>query len=449
MTNTHLYRQHLETLDRYLADALERAAQKGLKLDGVVFHAGRSAYYHQDDQEIPFHSLPHFLRWVPLPGPEHVVLARPGKKPVVVWVAPKDYWYEATSLTPSYWQEAVDLHEVAGFSEISGILGSLPKTAFVGQSSVAAEQLGISRERVEPEPLMRPLDWYRAYKTPHEVALLEIACQRAAEGHRVARKAFEAGANERQIHWAFLEASGMLENELPFETIVALDEKSATLHYQKKRMEIPTPKSVFIMDAGAVFDGYAADITRTWVRDGAHPVFRELLNGVDRYQRDLVDSVSPGRPFVELHIEAHRRTAHLLAETGISRGSQDETFASGMTGTFLPHGLGHHLGLQVHDIAGRQANADGGLVPPPPEYPALRNTRLLEPGHFVTIEPGIYFIPLLLEQLKATPAGNLVNWALVEELIPLGGIRIEDDVLCTESAPRDLTRGLIPGPRGV
>ena len=109
MSIPSLYRQHLEIIGRQLADTLERAAARGRSLDGVLFHAGREEFYHRDDQPVPFRATPHFLRWVPLAGPEHCVLARPGQRPLVVRVAPADFWYEVAPLEESYWQENVDL----------------------------------------------------------------------------------------------------------------------------------------------------------------------------------------------------------------------------------------------------------------------------------------------------------------------------------------------------
>ncbi|RMF76121.1 MAG: Xaa-Pro dipeptidase [Acidobacteria bacterium] len=449
MSDEQLYASHLETLDRMLADALERAGRAGLALDGVLFHAGRERYYHRDDQPVPFRATPHFLRWVPLEGPEHCVLARPGRRPLVVRVAPKDFWFETAQLEPSWWQPAVDLVEVDRFADVRAALGDAGRLAYVGNAPEAAAELGIAPDAVEPQALMAPLDWHRATKTPHELRLMRRAAERGAAGHRVARKAFEAGACEREIHWAFVEATGHLEFELPFADIVALGEKIAILHYQNKRGPEAGSRPSFMLDAGAACCGYASDITRTWYRQDADPVYRRLVDAVDEFQRDLVAMVTPGRPYTEIHLEAHRRVAQVLAETGIGTAGPDELLERGVTRTFLPHGIGHHLGLQVHDVGGHQKGPDGGTLAPPAEHAWLRNTRTLEPGHVVTIEPGIYFAPVLLDELRGRPEAALVDWDVVDRLAPLGGVRIEDDVVCTEGEPEDLTRRLIQGPRGV
>lgn len=451
MSQEALYRQHLETLDRALADALDRANAKGLGLEGAVFHAGRARAYYADDREAVFRPAAHFQRWVPLQGPEHTVIARPGQKPRVVRVSPSDFWYETAKPPVSYWENEVDLVEVSSFGELAEHVGSAERLAFVGESREAAAALGIAEDRVDPEALVKPLDWHRATKTAHEIALLERAAEKAAAGHVGAREVFDAGGTEREVHWAYLESSDQLEREVPYETIVAFDQKAATLHYQNKRGLEAGSGSLLLLDAGAAHDGYAADVTRTWLRSGlddADEVFAALLEGVDRCQRDLVAKVTPGRDFLDLHVACHRHVAALLAATGVVKVGADEAFERGLTRAFLPHGLGHQLGLQVHDVGGHQASPEGGKNPPPEEYPMLRNTRKLEPGHVITIEPGIYFIPLLLDPLRQGPDAGAVDWDLVDRLAKFGGIRIEDNVACTEGEPNDFTRPYLEGPRG-
>lgn len=448
MTETvkELYRRHLEVLDEALARSLAYAETNGRPFDAVVFHSGRVAAYHRDDEAVPFRPSAHFRRWVPpLDGPEHVVLARPGAKPRVVRVRPRDNWYDTSAPPPSYWEDAVDFVEVESFAEVGGAIGPFSRTAYVGPSAEAAAELGLAAA-VEPAELMAPLDWFRAYKTELEVSRLQLAAERSARGHEAARKAFRSWSSEREIHWTYMQAAELLET--PYASIVALDDKSAILHYQGKRGADAAPGKVLLLDAGAYAEGYASDITRTWAQDDCHEVYRTLLDAVDRLERDLVAMVTPGRPYLEIHLEAYRRISRLLVEVGLVKVGVEEAVASRLTSAFFPHGVGHHLGLQVHDVGGHQADPEGGKSPPPEEHPFLRNTRILEPGHVVTIEPGIYFIPMLLDPWRSGDGAGSVDWGLVDRLLPHGGIRIEDNVVCTGDGPRDLTRSLIAGPRG-
>ena len=136
--------------------------------------------------------------------------------------------------------------------------------------------------------------------------------------------------------------------------------------------------------------------------------------------------------------------AALLAEAGILRIPAEEAFEKGLTYPFLPHGLGHLLGIQVHDVAGRQVDREGTIAPPPARHPALRTTRVIEERMVFTIEPGLYFIPMLLEPFRAGTHSAAFDWALVDRLIPSGGIRIEDNVFVGKDANRNLTREFLP-----
>lgn len=438
-----LYAQHLEALDRDLADALARAGRAGLPLDGVFFHAGREATYHADDHAIHFVPNAHFRRWAPpLDGPDHGVLVRPGSRPRVFRVRPLDYWFDTSPPPASHYEEVADFAEVGSFEELRSALGPLDRIAFVGESREAAATLGIPGALVEPAALMFPLDWHRATKTEYEAALLRVAAESGGRGHAAARDAFLAGGSERECHWEFMRATGSLEAELSFSTIMAIDAKSAILHYQNKRGKEAGHGKSFLCDAGTQFHGYASDITRTWTREDAHPVFRTLVAGVNALERDLVAMVRPGLAYVEIHLEAHRRVAALLAELGVLKVGAEEAVAKRLTRVFFPHGVGHQLGLQVHDVAGHQATPEGGRLAPPDEH-VLRNTRTLEQGHVVTIEPGVYFIPMLLDPQRLGVHKDAFAWDLIEELLPLGGVRIEDDVLCTADGYEDLTRRFI------
>jgi Xaa-Pro dipeptidase len=142
-------------------------------------------------------------------------------------------------------------------------------------------------------------------------------------------------------------------------------------------------------------------------------------------------------PYEQLHYESHRQVGVILREVGVVRGSADEAVAAGVTRAFYPHGLGHSLGLQTHDVG-------CALKAPRADNPFLRNTTDVAVGQVFTIEPGVYFIEPLLAELRAKPEARLVDWSVVETLAPLGGVRIEDDVVVEPAGVRNLTREQLP-----
>ena len=168
--------------------------------------------------------------------------------------------------------------------------------------------------------------------------------------------------------------------------------------------------------------------------------FQALIDAMNAAQQTFVAKVCAGQSYPELHIHAHLVIAGILREHGFIRLSAESAVESGMSSTFFPHGLGHPIGLQVHDVAGFQASEAGGTIARPPGHPYLRMTRALEAGMVVTIEPGLYFIDMLLAPLRDGPHAGAIDWKLVHHLSRYGGVRIEDDVACTQGAPENLTR---------
>jgi len=168
--------------------------------------------------------------------------------------------------------------------------------------------------------------------------------------------------------------------------------------------------------------------------------FAELVERMDTVQLEIVDKVKSGVDYSDLHVETHRMLARVLVDAGIAKGAPDTLLATGVTSAFFPHGLGHLLGVQVHDVGGFMENESGNTIDPPSGHPFLRLTRVLEENMVLTIEPGIYVVDMLLENLRGTPAENHVIWDGVDWLRPFGGIRIEDDVRVTADGCENLTR---------
>jgi Xaa-Pro dipeptidase len=414
------------------------AALAATGFDALVITSGRPFTYFADDQDAPVHETPHFAHWVPLRGPHHVLVVRPGARPKLIRVAPEDYWYEQEPLGDPFWAGEFDLEEVGTPAEAWQRAGALQRAAYVGEETEVARASGIADGALNPAPLVARLDWDRSFKTAYEVACTEQAEEVASWGHRAALAAFDRGASELAIHHAYLQACGAVEAELPYPTIIAHDEKGATLHYTGKRTK--KDGHVLLIDAGVKHLGYASDITRTWTRKDCDATFRELVHGVDKLQRRLCDKVVPGLPYPDLHHAAHVMIGDLLQEIGVLRVSGDEAFGLGLTRPFFPHGLGHFLGLQVHDVSGRQREPAGGTVPPPEHSPFLRTTRTIAEHQLFTVEPGIYFIEMLLREHRDSKQAELVDWTLVDRLAQFGGVRIEDNVLVTASGHRNLTR---------
>jgi len=425
-----LYPDHLNTLRERADKALALA-----DFDHLLIAAGMPLRKFLDDQDQPFVASPHFKHWLPLTdAPGSWIVYTPGSKPKLIFLQPRDYWHVVPDVPQGYWIEYFDIVIVRTAAEA---VAQLPS----GQRAVIAAGYAAmdSVEANNPQVLLDYLHWYRSYKTPYELELMREASRLGTRAHHAAEQAFRAGESEFGIHMAYLAAARQNDAELPYASIVALNEHGAVLHYTNFDRTPPAQSRSFLIDAGASAAGYASDITRTYA--GANvSEFQALIDSVDAAQQGFVAKVRAGQSYPELHIHAHHMLAEVLREHGFIRMSAESAVTSGVTSTFLPHGLGHPIGLQVHDVAGFQQNERGGTISRPDGHPYLRMTRALEPGMVVTIEPGLYFIDMLLAELRDKPVSADINWAKVDAFRQYGGIRIEDDVVCTDGVPENLTR---------
>jgi Xaa-Pro dipeptidase len=430
------YGAHLAILDQRLDDALRATG-----FDGAVVFAGDERMVHRDDQAYPFRVEPYFKAWVPLTqAPGSFLRLVPGQRPMLVYKQVDDYWYEPPSDPQGYWTQHFDIRVAKNDAEARKLSGSGARWVAIGSGAERAVQRGghSAQPTVNDPRFLNHLDFTRAVKTPYELISMRAAQAMAVRGHMAVAAGFKPGVSELNLHQAYLAASSQRETELPYGNIIALNEHAATLHYQRMRAEAPTVTRSLLIDAGAEFNGYAADITRTYSASEMDD-FAALIHSLDELQQRICAEVKPGVDFVVLHAFTHRQLASVLRDHRIVSCSADEAVASGITRAFLPHGLGHLLGLQVHDAGGRLADTSGKKREPPPQDPYLRLTRTLQPGVVVTIEPGLYFIPSLLRVLLSKHEAKL-NRGMIERLVPFGGIRIEDNVEVTADGHRNLTR---------
>jgi Xaa-Pro dipeptidase len=428
-TDSVLFGAHLHSTLAHIESALEVGG-----FEALVIHAGNQRLLFQDDQASPFRTNPWFSWLVPTaPAPGSLVHIRRGEIPELWFVAPEDYWHSPPSLPTASWTGDFRLRAV---SSSKAALAELPapdaKAAWIGEPPP-----GTGWE-ANPPLLLAELEQARCRKTSYEIACLREATRIGVAGHLAAERAFHSGASEFDIHLAYLGAVRQTDETLPYPSIIALNEHAATLHYQLRDQQPPARSLSLLIDAGASCRGYGSDITRTWPMGPG--TFSALVDGVHSLQQELCASVAPGVGWPSLHLGAHHLVAQLLRDAGVLKIGAAEAVESGISAAFLPHGLGHMLGLLVHDVAGFKPRADAEPIPRPPGHPALRLTRQLEAGMVVTVEPGIYFIDSLLAKLRSGPHAGAVNWTLVDTLRAYGGIRIEDDVVVTTTGHENLTR---------
>ncbi|OMH38371.1 Xaa-Pro dipeptidase [Motiliproteus sp. MSK22-1] len=422
--------------------------------DGLLIHAGSTQSYYLDDNHRPFKTNPHLLAWAPLTHhPECCLLIRPGYAPRLFYYNPTDFWYKPAGAPDGFWTKYFDIEIMDKPDQVSRGLEGNKNIAFFGERADLAEKWGLTD--INPKPLLSALHWYRACKTDYEVECLRRANDIAAKGHLLAERTFRNGASEFEIQMAYLSATRQRESELPYGNIVALNENASVLHYQYYQCLKPDLCHSFLIDAGAAYNGYASDVTRTYCQDiemlgkddsGARnldlheSVFSALIDALDSAQQRLIGSIKPGQSFIKLHQQMCLDIGAILQQHKLVNASAEAQLHQGILRAFFPHGLGHLLGLQVHDVGGLQADANGTPALAPDDYPFLRLTRTLETGMVFTIEPGIYLIDSLLAELKAGSAASAVNWSMVDSLRPFGGIRIEDNIHLTASGCENLTR---------
>ena len=424
-----LYDGHAAAWEQRFADACGACG-----VDGAVVFSGSVKYRHRDDIEYPFFAEPYFKAWAPQAYPGSAVRIVPDETPLLVYRRDEDFWHLPAPEPEGFWTGRFEIRCVSNGQSLLEELDGVSRLAGIGE----AARDGMGFASVNDPKLLSHLDYQRAFKTPYEVACMEEASAVAALGHAATQRALSREPSEFELNEIYCRASGQRESTLPYPNIVALNEHAGILHYQNLDRQAPAQLRTFLLDAGGDHNGYASDITRTRTSPG--DTFDDVIASMDAMQQKLCAEARPGKSFVALNERAHQLLAEVLAEHRITRCAADESYERGVTRAFLPHGLGHLLGLQVHDAGGRLESPGGGENHPPAEHPFLRLTRTLEPGFVVTIEPGLYFIPTLLENLRQRSEGGMVDWERVEQLLPYGGIRVEDNVLVTETGSRNLTR---------
>ena len=431
----NLYPAHITQLQQTTKTVLKRE-----NLEGLVIHSGQEIKAFLDDNSYPFKVNPHFKYWLPLTEITNSWLVVNGEdKPTLIYYQPVDFWHKVTPLDESYWGKHFTIKILKKATEVDQLLPYDKKGyAYVGEHIEVARALGF--DNINPEPLVNYIHYHRAYKTSYEHECMRQSNKLAVTAHKAAKTAFFQGETEYDIQQAYLTAIGFTTNDTPYGNIVALNKNCSILHYTALERTPPQSHQSFLIDAGANFNGYASDITRTYAyKDNK---FAELIKRMDQLMLAAVAGLKPGLSYVDLHIQTYLEIGKVLKEFNLINVDAELAAESGIISTFFPHGLGHHLGLQTHDVGGFMADERGTHVNAPDQHPFLRTSRVIEANQVFTIEPGLYFIDSLLADLKNSSNADQVNWQNVEELRDFGGIRIEDNIIVHQSHNENMTRDL-------
>ena len=311
-------------------------------------------------------------------------------------------------------------------------------------AQVTAQELfeaGLEGDDARAGTLREQLLHARRPKDAYELALLKKACEATAAGFKVLVSALKPGVSERELQvemeLAFLRAGG---DRTGYGSIVGVGSNAAVLHFTPGARRTQ-PGDIVLVDAGAEVGRYTADVTRTYrLPGGDDGFFRSLHALVQSVEKHAIARCRPGAEWRDIHLAAALEIAEGLVALGVLVGAPDSLVERDTPALFFPHGIGHMVGLGVRDASGYlpgRARSDR------PGLSMLRTDLPLEKGYVMTVEPGIYFIPALLQDPALRERHrDAVRWDRVDPLMEFGGIRIEDDVLITDGAPEVLTSAI-------
>jgi len=298
------------------------------------------------------------------------------------------------------------------------------------------------------EELVKAVISMRLVKEQCEIEEIDKACEIGWLMHTAARKGCKPGNREQDIVGAMEGITISKGWGVSFTTI--LSQHGETLHNHSHDMTI-TPGNLLLVDAGAESNThYASDFTRTYPCSGKFTQKQRDIYDIVESCNELAFRLSrPGITYRDIHLATAKNMLEGLKSLDIVRGDIDSMVAEGIAGLFMPHGLGHNMGIDVHDMEDlgedlvgydddQKRSAQLGLG-------SLRMARRLRPGHVVTDEPGVYFVPALIGKWKAEGTDKgFVNYSKLETYYDFGGIRLEDDVLITEDGSRHLGPHRLP-----
>ncbi|KAF2763133.1 putative Xaa-Pro aminopeptidase [Pseudovirgaria hyperparasitica] len=414
---------------------------KGGESNGVIYlEAQRTRMNEDNDQAAPFRQRRYFFYLTGCDLPDcHLTydMATDKSTLFIPPVDPDEVTWSGLPLSPEQALEKYDVDECLTTQQVMEKLASLKGTAYAIENQVSDNVSFISSSSSNFTDLKSAIEECRVTKDAYEIALMRHANEVSTAAHTGVFRAAKTAKNEQELEALFI-ASCISRGckKLAYEPIVAAGTAAATLHYIANDQPLDGKLNI-LLDAGAEKDTYASDITRTFPINGKFtPESRNIYAIVLKMQKDSIALIKAGMRWDDVHSNAHRVLIQGLLDIGILRnGSVDDIFAARTSTAFMPHGLGHYLGMDTHDTGGHPDYADKD-----PMFRYLRIRGTVPAGAVVTVEPGCYFFRYIVEPYVRDPVhGKYIDAAVLDRYWDVGGVRIEDDVLVTESGHDNLT----------
>ena len=369
----------------------------------------------------------------------------------IIWMGPQEsVSSKASRVGVSLTRPSRDLAPVVAEAASKGRkVHFLPPSRYYNTMSLM-KLTSLPEEKVQKgsAALVKAVISMRLVKEPCEIEAIDDACDIGVRMHTVARNNVHPGVVEQTIVGRM---EGLTLSEgwgVSFPTILTQHGETLHNHLHDKVIE---PGKLLVVDAGAESNlHYASDFTRTLPTGGKFTQKQRDVYQIVCDCNEFAFSITrPGIAYREVHLRTMRVMLEGLRNLGLVRGDLDDMVAEGIAGLFQPHGLGHNMGLDVHDMEDLGEDLVG-YDPDQTRSPqlglgSLRMARRLVPGNVITDEPGIYFIPALIDKWKAEGTGaGFVNFDALDAYRDFGGIRLEDDVLVTPDGARRLGHSRLP-----
>jgi len=431
------------------------------RVDGPILLLGNG----ERARNLPMNALPFrqdssFLYFTGCDQPDAAALIdRDGTTVFLPEPPPDDVLWHGPSPSLEERRQALGVDRVLPASALEQTLsGKSPRTLAVSDPArnalgqrLGGRPLSFAGEHGDPD-LVKAIIELRRPKSSEELDELRRAAAATEAAFKAVMSATRPGTHERSLATLFKAVLGLHGCVPGYSPILTV--RGEVLHNHDHVHPITGGELLLLDGGGEVDTGYTVDVTRTWPTSGRfEPRQRTVYDVVLASQHAAIQACRPGVRYREVHDTACRVLARWLIDEGLLRCSVDEALETGAHGVFYPHGTGHHLGLDVHDL---ENFGDLSSYPPGQSRPrqfGTRNLRLdlpLEVDWVVTVEPGLYFVPAILADASLRESlGRRVDWDKAQEWVGFGGIRIEDDVWVTDKEPEVLTASIPKAPDAV